>query len=124
MQITGIDHVQLAMPPGREAEAREFYEGLLGIPEVSKPAKLASRGGAWFERGGLKIHLGVEADFQAARKAHPALRATDLRSLVAKLREAGIAVIDDDPLDGYLRVYVSDPFGNRIELLEPTTGIE
>jgi catechol 2,3-dioxygenase-like lactoylglutathione lyase family enzyme len=118
MTILGIEHVQLAMPAGREAEARAFYEGLLGIPEVPKPPNLSKRGGAWFERGALKIHLGVEAEFRPARKAHPALLVADLQPLIANLRSAGIAIIDDEPLAGYLRVYVADPFGNRIELME------
>jgi catechol 2,3-dioxygenase-like lactoylglutathione lyase family enzyme len=118
--IISIEHVQLAMPAGKESEARSFYEGLLGIPEVPKPANLAKRGGAWFEVGPLKIHLGVEADFRPARKAHPALLVDDLPSLVTKLRAAGVPIVDDEPLAGYLRVYVSDPFGNRIELMEPS----
>ncbi|HEU4619995.1 MAG TPA: VOC family protein [Gammaproteobacteria bacterium] len=118
MPITAIDHVQLAMPPGREQAAREFYEGLLGIPEVSKPPKLAARGGAWFELGAVKIHLGVEADFRPARKAHPGLRVAGLALLVERLEASGVRVVDD-PLEGYHRVYVDDPFGNRLELLEP-----
>jgi catechol 2,3-dioxygenase-like lactoylglutathione lyase family enzyme len=108
------------MPAGKEPEARAFYEGILGIPHVPKPADLAKRGGAWFEHGPLKVHLGVEADFRPARKAHPALLVEDLTSLVAKLRAAGIPIVDDDPLPGYFRVYVADPFGNRIELMEPS----
>jgi catechol 2,3-dioxygenase-like lactoylglutathione lyase family enzyme len=118
MTILGIEHVQLAMPAGREAEAREFYSGLLGIPETPKPPELAGRGGAWFENGAIKIHLGVEADFRPARKAHPALLVRDLRALVDRLREARVDVVDD-PLEGCYRVYVADPFGNRIELMEP-----
>jgi catechol 2,3-dioxygenase-like lactoylglutathione lyase family enzyme len=118
MGIVRIDHVQLAMPKGREDEARAFYAGLLGIPEVPKPAALAVRGGAWFEAGEVRIHLGVEADFRAARKAHPALLVEDLAALVKRLREAGVDVVDDDLLPGYERVYVSDPFGNRLELME------
>ena len=102
-----------------EPAARDFYQGVLGIPEVPKPAHLAKRGGAWFERGPLKIHLGVEADFRPARKAHPALLVVDLESLIARLKDHNIRVIEDDPLEGYLRVYVEDPFGNRIELMEP-----
>ena len=101
-----------------EQAAREFYEGLLGIPEVPKPPELAKRGGAWFERGGLKVHLGVEADFRPARKAHPALLVADLEALVDRLKQHDVKVVDDDPLEGYLRVYVADPFGNRIELME------
>ena len=122
MPIVAIEHVQLAMPPGQEAAARDFYEGVLGIPEVPKPPHLARRGGAWFERGALKIHLGVEADFRPARKAHPALLVSDLETLVARLKQHNVHVIDDDPLEGYLRVYVADPFGNRIELMEPVGG--
>jgi catechol 2,3-dioxygenase-like lactoylglutathione lyase family enzyme len=116
--ITAIDHVQLAMPAGMEPAARDFYAGILGIPEVPKPPKLAARGGAWFERAGLKIHLGVDADFRPARKAHPGLLVTGLAALVERLKAHGARVVDDEPLEGYLRVYVDDPFGNRLELLE------
>jgi catechol 2,3-dioxygenase-like lactoylglutathione lyase family enzyme len=118
MRILGIDHVQLAMPPGREDDARSFYSRLLGIPEAPKPAELAKRGGVWFETDRVKIHLGVEAEFRPARKAHPALLVEDIQALVSDLREAGIEVVGD-ALAGYDRVYVSDPFGNRLELMEP-----
>ena len=119
MEIVRVDHVQLAMPPGGEALARAFFADLLGIPEVPKPPELAKRGGCWFERGALKIHLGVEKDFRPARKAHPALEVKDLAKLVERLQERGHAVNKDEPLEGFNRVYVDDPFGNRIELLEP-----
>jgi len=120
MEVLRIDHIQLAMPKGREEEARHFYRDLLGIPERKKPPELAARGGVWFERGDLKVHLGVDKDFVAARKAHPALIVADLPALIARFKRAGIVVRDDEPLEGYLRVYVDDPFGNRLELLEPT----
>jgi catechol 2,3-dioxygenase-like lactoylglutathione lyase family enzyme len=120
--VKSLDHVQLAMPAGREAEARAFYQGLLGIPEVKKPPILAKRGGCWFERGSLKLHLGVEADFRPARKAHPAFIVEDLASLSAALGKAGHALRGDEPLEGYTRVFVEDPFGNRIELIEPNAA--
>lgn len=119
MRITHLDHVQLTMPAGGERRAREFYQEALGIPEVPKPLHLAKRGGCWFEQGDLKIHLGVEADFRPARKAHPALRVEDLPALFEKLKSLGYAVSEDEPLEGYHRIYVEDPFGNRIELMEP-----
>jgi catechol 2,3-dioxygenase-like lactoylglutathione lyase family enzyme len=119
MRIKEIEHVQLAMPPGKESEARTFYEGVLGIPEVPKPANLAKRGGCWFVRGTLKIHLGVENDFRAARKAHPALLVEDLPALKALIKAAGYSFKTDEPLAGYDRIYINDPFGNRIELMEP-----
>ena len=119
MEVRRIDHIQLAMPAGREDEARRFYRDLLGIPEKEKPPALAARGGVWFERGDLKVHLGVDKHFVPARKAHPAFIVADLPTLIAALKAAGVAVRDDEPLEGYLRVYADDPFGNRLELLEP-----
>jgi catechol 2,3-dioxygenase-like lactoylglutathione lyase family enzyme len=119
MRIREIEHVQLAMPPGKESEARSFYEDVLGIPEVSKPANLAKRGGCWFVRDALKIHLGVENDFRPARKAHSALLVEDLPALKAVIEAAGYSFEADEPLEGYDRIYVNDPFGNRIELMEP-----
>jgi len=118
MPIIALDHVQLAMPAGREAEARAFYQDLLGIPEVAKPPHLARRGGCWFERDALKVHLGVEPEFRPARKAHPAFLTRDLAALRATLEAAGVTIRHDEPLEGYQRFYVDDPFGNRIELLE------
>ena len=117
MTIVGIDHVQLAMPAGHENEARGFYFGLLEIPERPKPPELAKRGGVWFENDAVKIHLGVEAEFRPARKAHAAFLVRGLAGVTARLRHAGFEVIDE-PMPGYSRVYVSDPFGNRLELME------
>ena len=119
-EIVRLDHVQLAMPPGREAEAEAFYSGLLGLVRRPKPEPLASRGGCWFGRGPVTVHLGVEEDFRPARKAHPALVVRDLPALEAALAEAGVAVRanpDRAPGEG---AYVDDPFGNRIELMAET----
>lgn len=117
-RLLGIEHVQLAMPPGGEAAARHFYSGLLGLPEVPKPPLLAARGGCWFESDCVKLHLGVEADFRPAKKAHPALLVNDLDGLAAELAAAGATVVPDTDLPGVKRAYVADPFGNRIELIQ------
>jgi catechol 2,3-dioxygenase-like lactoylglutathione lyase family enzyme len=117
--VVALDHLQLAMPRGREAEARAFYGGVLGLKELAKPPNLAARGGVWFALGSQQLHLGVEADFHPARKAHPAFLVRDLRDLRAKLVENGFKSYDDEPLPGYVRCYVADPFGNRLELMEP-----
>ena len=119
MEVFAIDHVQLAMPPGGEDRARAFYGGVLGLEERPKPPNLARRGGVWFARGTLRLHLGVEADFRPALKAHPALLVRGLAELIARCAEAGIVAVVDELLEGYDRVYVADPFGNRIELMEP-----
>lgn len=107
------------MPPGGEDRAREFYDGVLGIPEIPKPVDMAKRGGCWFERGELKVHLGVEPEFRPARKAHPGFIVSDLVALVARFRSAGYSLTEDQSQAGYFRVFVDDPFGNRIELIEP-----
>lgn len=121
--IRGLDHVQVAMPRGGEEQARAFYGGLLGMREVAKPAPLAARGGCWFEAQGAQIHLGVDEPFAPARKAHPALIVADLDALVARLRAAGAALKEDDAAElGRRRIYASDPFGNRIELIADGDG--
>jgi catechol 2,3-dioxygenase-like lactoylglutathione lyase family enzyme len=107
------------MPPGEEAAATEFYEGLLGVPRVAKPPHLETRGGCWFESEAVRIHLGVASDFRPAEKAHPALLVDDLASLRVRLVAAGVSIADGQPLPGFGRFYATDPFGNRIELLSP-----
>ena len=116
MTLIALDHLQLAMPEGGEADARAFYAELLGFREVPKPAPLADRGGCWF-RGPLELHLGVEEDFRPAKKAHPAFRVADLNALAARLEAAGHALLWDDALPGVRRCYAHDPFGNRLEFL-------
>ena len=118
MPIIALDHVQLAMPPGEEAAGRRFYGQVLGLEEIAKPASLAGRGGAWFRGGGVEVHLGVEADFRPARKAHPAFRVRGLSGLIRRCVDAGHPVERAVPVPGVERVYVHDPFGNRIELVE------
>jgi catechol 2,3-dioxygenase-like lactoylglutathione lyase family enzyme len=118
-QVVALHHVQLAIPRGGEVLARRFYGGLLGLTELPKPAQLAARGGCWFALGALQLHLGVEDDFRAARKAHPALEVRGLEHLRARLERARVETFDDASLVGHDRFYVADPFGNRIELIEP-----
>ena len=116
--IIGLDHVQLAMPPGRESEAEAFYAGVLGFVRMAKPEPMAGRGGAWFTSGPVALHLGVEADFRPARKAHPALVVRDLAGLVAAAAAAGIEVRPNPDQPEGAGYYIDDPFGNRIELID------
>jgi len=117
--IRGLHHVQLAVPAGSEPALRAFYGDLLGMVEVAKPPELAARGGAWFRSGQVEVHLGVEADFRPARKAHPGLLVDDLDDLARRLSAAGHAVRWDGLFPGHRRCYVDDPVGNRLELLQP-----
>jgi catechol 2,3-dioxygenase-like lactoylglutathione lyase family enzyme len=113
--LTAIDHVQLAMPRGGEDQARRFYADRLGLVEEPKPPVLAARGGCWFAAGSVRVHLGVDADFRAARKAHPGFRVAGLAAFVAG---RGLDVQWEDDVPGLVHCYVDDPFGNRIELIE------
>ncbi|WP_030017185.1 VOC family protein [Streptomyces monomycini] len=117
--ITGLDHVQLAAPPGSETILRAFYGGTLGLREIPKPATLAGRGGCWFEAGPTtQLHLGTDPGFKPARKAHPAFRVTDIHTYATRLTTHGTAVVWDDSLPGHHRFYAYDPVGNRLEFLE------
>ncbi|HLZ70140.1 MAG TPA: VOC family protein [Dehalococcoidia bacterium] len=122
MQVLGLDHVQLAMPAGAEAEARRFYTGVLGLGEVAKPPALAARGGCWFEAPGAVVHLGVETPFAPAYKAHPAFLVADLAAARRALAVAGAPIVLDDSLPDVRRLYTADPFGNRIELIQQGDG--
>lgn len=125
MFITGIDHVQIAAPKGCEAEARAFFGGLLGMEEIEKPEPLRSRGGCWFRAGTRQLHIGIEEDFRAANKAHPAFAMREIDTLFARLENAGFHCIWDEAIGGVQRFYAKDPWGSRLEFTEPTqTGTD
>jgi predicted enzyme related to lactoylglutathione lyase len=117
--ILGLDHVQVAAPPGCEPEARRFSGGLLGLAEAEKPAPLQARGGVWFTAGAHQLHVGVEEAFAPARKAHPALRVASggLEALADRLAAAGVPVVWAEDMPGGRRFHTEDPWGNRLELL-------
>ena len=115
--LAGIDHVQLAAPPGCEPEARRFFGGLLGLEELEKPEALRERGGVWFRIGAQELHVGVEADFAPARKAHPAFLVPEYDAVRSRLRAAGVELRDDTSIPGVRRCYAADPWGNRLELI-------
>ena len=122
MTIIGLDHIQLAMPPGEETAARYFYGELLGLTEIAKPEPLAARGGCWFEGRRIQLHLGVQTDFVPARKAHPAFLVNDLTALRAKLEAAHVPISVDEALPTVQRFHTSDPFGNRLEFFQDGHG--
>ncbi len=118
--ITGLDHVQVAAPPGCEGAARRFYGELLGLSEVAKPLALQGRGGVWFQCGAQQLHVGVSEAFTPARKAHPGITvaAGALDELAERLRGAGHPVTWDDTIPAVRRFFTADPWGNRLELLD------
>jgi catechol 2,3-dioxygenase-like lactoylglutathione lyase family enzyme len=115
-----LDHIQVAMPRGEEAAARNFYGAILGLAEIPKPPPLATRGGVWFQCGPQQVHLGVEDDFRPAKKAHPAFGVDDLEHVQRALSAGGFPVVlDPVTLAGSRRLFTEDPFGNRVELTQP-----
>jgi catechol 2,3-dioxygenase-like lactoylglutathione lyase family enzyme len=117
-KVIGLDHVQLAMPPGQESVAETFYRGVLGFVRIPKPEPMASRGGCWFSAGPVALHLGVEVDFRPARKAHPALVVHDLAALTSEAAAHGLEVRPNPDQPDGTGCYIDDPFGNRIELID------
>ncbi|WP_309121472.1 VOC family protein [Paenibacillus sp.] len=119
----GIDHIQLAAPAGCEEAARSFFSGILGWTELPKPEALKGRGGVWFQCGRHQVHIGVQADFVPAAKAHPAFAVAGIDALREHLAKSCVATIDDDARagEGVVRFFANDPFGNRLEFME--TGI-
>ena len=120
--LLGVHHVQLAMPAAGEESARRFYGDVLGLEEVPKPQHLRARGGCWFRGTAVELHLGVEEPFRPARKAHTAFTVADLDQARARLQSAGHPIVEDTQLDAHRRFYTADPFGNRLEFIEPTSG--
>jgi catechol 2,3-dioxygenase-like lactoylglutathione lyase family enzyme len=114
--IGGLDHVQVAAPPGCEQEARSFYGGTLGFEEIEKPPLLAARDGVWFRAGAHELHVGVEPEFAPARKAHPAFAVADLDALAARIGEVTWA--DPAKIPRTSRSHCHDPFGNRLEFVQ------
>jgi ubiquinone/menaquinone biosynthesis C-methylase UbiE len=118
----GLDHVQLTIPAGGEDQIRAFYRDVLGLTETPKPAALTARGGLWLRCGAQGVHFGVETPFTAQRKGHPALLVDDLAALRQRLDAAAIAIHEDTPIPGVERLFVFDPFGNRLEFVAPLTS--
>jgi predicted enzyme related to lactoylglutathione lyase len=118
MSILSIDHVQVAIPMGSEDGARAFYSGILGFAEIDKPPQMADRKSVWFVEGTVNLHLGLEPDFVPAKRAHPAFVVESLDAIISACEHAGIVTRPDTSFNGFRRVHVFDPFGNRLELME------
>lgn len=118
--ILRLHHAQITIPHDAEDVARAFYCGVLGLPEVEKPEALRGRGGFWLQVGEAQVHVGIEpgAEREASR-AHIAYQVNGLAGWRRRLEEAGVAILDAIPIPGYERFEFRDPFGNRVEMIEP-----
>lgn len=114
----GLDHIQIAIPAGAEQTCRAFWGGMIGLRELEKPEALRARGGCWFALANAELHLGVEAPFSPAKKAHPGFRVTGINALAETLAAAGHILTWDDAIKTRARFFTEDPFGNRLEFLE------
>jgi catechol 2,3-dioxygenase-like lactoylglutathione lyase family enzyme len=118
--ILSVDHVQITIPRGAEEAGRAFYCGLLGLPEVQKPTSLRERGGFWVMAGQMPVHVGTEDGVdRTLTKSHVAYRVNDLSAWRERLQYHGVAASEPAPVPGLLRLEFRDPFGNRVELVQP-----
>jgi catechol 2,3-dioxygenase-like lactoylglutathione lyase family enzyme len=116
--ITGIDHVQIAVPRALEAQCLAFYREIFAFPELPKPEELRARGGAWFQVGPLQMHIGVDPDSSPTSKRHICFLTADLAEAKAVIAAHGIAIEEESVAEGLKRFFVRDPAGNRIEIGE------
>ena len=122
MQVFGIDHVNLRVPPELEAQCLAFYGETLGLPRIEKPAELAKRGGAWFKAGLHELHISLEpgADGWASQR-HVCLLVDSLDRAQTKLEAAGVGLDEGiSEAEGLRRFFIRDPAGNRIEIATRT----
>ena len=123
MIITRLNHVQICIPVGTEAQARDFYCGVLGLPEIEKPESLRGRGGFWLQVGDTPVHVGTEDGVdRTLTKAHIAYQVDDVETWRKRLAEHGTPMLDSVPIPGYARFEFRDPFGNRVEFIQPLAG--
>jgi len=115
--LKGIDHIQIAAPPGSEDAARKFYGELLGMEEIPKPVNLKARGGCWFQCGLQEVHIGIQKGFTPAKKAHPGFTVNALDQLRLRLEEADYVSSEEPPIEGRARFFTHESSGNRIEFL-------
>ncbi|MEM7112919.1 MAG: VOC family protein [Chloroflexota bacterium] len=119
MKITGLNHANITIPRQAEAEARQFYCGVLGLVEIEKPPSLQANGGLWLMAGVMPIHISIEDGFDRHQtRAHLAYEVDDLAAWQNRLESVGMQVQPNIPFPGYIRIMFRDPFGNRVELIQ------
>jgi catechol 2,3-dioxygenase-like lactoylglutathione lyase family enzyme len=120
--IRRVQHVSIPIPPGGAHRARQFFNGVLGLPEKTIPASLDSSQLTWFAAGDgeHEIHCFVDPDYQnRSTAAHLCLEVDDLAAMRAEIEDAGISLDHEPtPIHNRPRAFVRDPFGNLIELTQ------
>ena len=116
--LLAINHVQITIPIGEEAEAKWFYCELLGLEEVEKPDILKPNGGFWMRLNDLQIHVGTESYVDRSKtKSHIAYEVSNINEYKSKLKKENITIIESQQIPGYERFEIRDPFGNRVEFM-------
>lgn len=116
LTITGLDHIQIAVPRALEKECVAFYRDVLGLNEIAKPEPLRARGGAWFQLGECQLHIGLDPEPSPASKRHICFLVSDIEGARAAVRDAGVVIKEEGTVEGLRRFFIADPAGNRIEI--------
>jgi catechol 2,3-dioxygenase-like lactoylglutathione lyase family enzyme len=115
--IIGIDHIQIAVPKALEQECLSFYRTVLALPEVEKPEKLKSRGGAWFQISPkTQMHIGIDPEASPKSKRHICFLVSDLAAARTSVQTHAIPIEEEGVAEGLSRFFIRDPAGNRIEI--------
>ena len=112
-----VDHVQICIPPGTEAAARDFYENVLGFHKIQKPDSLQARPTQWFQNGDVELHIAVDPVKERTRQ-HPALVVENIDTIRDHLLQHNIKIQDEPPIPDRKRFSFLDPWNNKIEFME------
>lgn len=117
--ILGLHHAQITIPKGAEEEGKKFYCEVLCLAEIEKPESLKGRGGFWLKVGEQEVHVGTEDGVDRTKtKAHLAYKVKDLSYWKTALGQRDIEILDSVPIPHFERFEFTDPFGNRVEMIQ------
>ena len=115
LHITHIDHVSVLVTD--LDRSRRFYGGVLGLREIAKP-RTFTFSVLWYDLGTGQLHLLLKPQPDAVSPRHCALRVADIDAARRHFRAHGVPFDETVLIPGADRFFVSDPDGNRIEIIQ------
>ena len=110
----------VGVPPDQKEAAKRFYEDVLGFVPIASPLESGGSGNLWwYACGESELHVACVPHYRANVRPHAAIRIKDLPAFRARLRRHGIETTLNYSYAGSWRIYVLDPWDNRLEFIAP-----